>query len=434
MAGPALRCTPRLPACSKARPGEDPLSDDDPEPTRPRLTGLLRNPAIPARLLRRLVDEQNDQVRQYIPWRPEWTPEQFEELATHPDPEVRAQVARAQHITSQQRARFVEDPAGRVVAAMVQGPEWITYSHWDDPEPVLPEWAYRRARQRVPYVEVFFDTPWLPAEWLARLLPPGKTTAPVEPAALTRDEAEAMVADENSYRRRLAAQDPRLPADLVRRLAGDADHGVRLAVSMRPELTEEQRAAIDHRIEPETRVSPPAWVVQTTDRDVQHAIARSAHPGLRRGLAGNQHLDPALIPVLAADDDHAVRLLLCESQRDVPFELLLATYLEATVMTRFRLLTHPAFDRDGLALRLAGHPDPAARALARLDPHPPAGLIERLSHDEHPQVRQSVAAHRLLSPARVLALFAAPETTGQAAASPHLPVAVMEQILTDAAP
>ena len=40
---------------------------------------------------------------------------------------------------------------------------------------------------------------------------------------------------------------------------------------------------------------------------------------------------------------------------------------------------------------------------------------------------------RLLSPAKVLELFADPAVTGQAAANPHLPVPLMERILTDAA-
>ena len=166
---------------------------------------------------------------------------------------------------------------------------------------------------------------------------------------------------------------------LLRRLVDEHFEEIEALLEHRREWTAEQFEELATHPDPEVR-----------KRQVQHAVARSAHIGLRRGLARNQHLDPTLIPVLSADAHHAVRLLLCESQRDVPFDLVLATYLEAKVLNRVRPLDHPAFDRDGLAQRLADHPDPHARALARLDPDPPADIIDRLIRDEIPEVRGSV--------------------------------------------
>ncbi|MER5336821.1 hypothetical protein [Micromonospora sp. NPDC002717] len=110
---------------------------------------------------------------------------------------------------------------------------------------------------------------------------------------------------------------------------------------------------------------------------------------------------------------------------------MLNTYLEATTMTRCRLLTHPSFPRIGLA-RLADSPDPQARALVVLDPEAAPELIERLSNDPHPAVRGWTSKDPRLSPHRVLELFEDPSTAGAAAANPHLPVSVMYRILADA--
>lgn len=48
-------------------------------------------------------------------------------------------------------------------------------------------------------------------------------------------------------------------------------------------------------------------------------------------------------------------------------------------------------------------------------------------------MRCSTAADPRLSPTRVLELFDDPETTGRAAAGPHLPITLMNHILTSAA-
>jgi hypothetical protein len=120
----------------------------------------------------------------------------------------------------------------------------------------------------------------------------------------------------------------------------------------------------------EPRIAPAGWATRTRDPEVQRRCVYSAHIGLRRGVAYNPYLRPDLIAVLAADDDFAVRLLLCENHADVPAETVLTTYLEARTATAGRLLHHPSFQRVGLA-RLAGSPDPGARA-GRLESRSPA--------------------------------------------------------------
>jgi hypothetical protein len=408
------------------------LLDHHNKPARARLRGLARNPAIPGTLLRRLVDERFTEVRFYLSLRGEWSDEQFEALADHPDPNVRTELAEAIHVTPEQRLRMVEDPEFTVLCALVEGPTTFDLP-FTTREPLLPEWAYHRLIERDARLrDVVATSGWVPWELRVRLRPTlASAPAPVEESPLDRGEAEASAGSQNAWTRAGAAADPRLPADLVARLAADPSADVRLAVSMRPELSEEQRAAIDYRVAPADRITPARWAVLTRDPQEQRRCVYSAHTGLRRSVACNPSLSPDLIAVLATDDDFAVRLLLCENHADVPAETVLDTYLRARTMTRGRLLQHPALERVGLA-GLAESADPGARCLAQLDPEAAPELVERLSHDPHPAVRTSVAADPRLSPGRVLELFDDPLVTGQAAASPHLPTVVMERILADA--
>jgi hypothetical protein len=393
---------------------------------------LARNPAIPADLLRRIVDEQLKETEYVLIFRKEWTDEQFEAVATHPYRKVRALAAQAGHATPDQRARLVEDPDPGVLRALAEGPDWAHTWTWT-PQPALPTWAYERLLERNPGLELLLaDGPWLPQVLRDRLRPAGSPPAPADEPPMERQEAEVQAHDDNEWTRAVAAADPRLPADLVARLAVDPSPEVRLAVSMRPELSEEQRVAIDYHVGRDDRIRPARWATDTRDPEIQRRCVFSAHIGLRRSVTCNPHLTPDLIAALTTDDDFAVRLLLCERHRDLPAETVLNTYLEATTMTRGRLLDHPSFQRSGLA-RLADSPNPEARALAVLDPDAPPQLIEQLSNDPHPMVREWTAADPRLSPRRVLELFDDPSTSEPAAANPHLPVPVMHRVLADAA-
>ncbi|WP_433796553.1 hypothetical protein [Actinoplanes sp. CA-252034] len=224
------------------------------------------------------------------------------------------------------------------------------------------------------------------------------------------------------------AADPRLPDDLVARLARDLSPLVRLAVSMRPELTEEQRAAIDYHVGRDDRIQPAGWAATTTDPQVQRRCATSAHVGLRRSVAGNPELAVDLVTLLAGDPDFAVRLMLCERHREVPPETILGVYLESTTMTNFRLPGHPAFPRAGLA-RLADSPDPKARALVVRDPGATPEVVDRLSRDPDPVVRARATADPRLPSSRLPELLTTLSTATAAAANPGLPVAVMHRIV-----
>jgi len=206
---------------------------------------------------------------------------------------------------------------------------------------------------------------------------------------------------------------------------------VRLVVSMRQELTEEQRAAIDYTIEPHDRITPPDWLWHhLDDLDLMRLCVHSRHIGLRRGAAYSVHLTPDLVTVLAADSDFAVRLLLCENHPAAPADLLLRTHREATVITRWDLLERPNFPRDRLA-EFAGSPDPQLRRLAMVDPTTPAATIERLSHDPHEDVRADAAADPRLPVGRLLQLLGEAATATAAASNPSLPREAMAAILTE---
>ncbi|MFB6394614.1 hypothetical protein [Polymorphospora lycopeni] len=281
---------------------------------------------------------------------------------------MRELLAQAVHVTPEQRARLVEDPEPGVLRVLAAGSDCLVTWTWTQQQPTLPAWAYERLLERNPNLELLLaESPWLPQDLRARLWPAGPLPAPADEPPLERQEAEARAGDHNKWARVTAATDARLPGDLVARLAVDPSPEVRLAVSMRPELSEEQRAAIDYHVGRDDRIRPARWATDTRDPQVQRRCVFSAHIGLRRSIACNTHLTPDLVAVLATDDDFAVRLLLCEHNSHVDSETVLNTYLEATTMNRGRLLHHPRFQRTGLA-RLAGSPDPQARALAVLDP------------------------------------------------------------------
>lgn len=421
-----------------AQPLEVPLYVNDAflahhnKPARARLRGLARNPAIPADLLRQLVEQHLQEVETALMFRLEWTDEQFEALVGHPDHKVRKILAQAVHVTAEQRAALVEDPERSVLWALAEGPISLLASTWTLPA-ALPVWAYERLLERHPRLGLaMVDSPWVPQELRARLWPGESRTAPADEPPPDRRELEARAGDDSEWVRRTAAADPDLRADLVARLAVDPSPTVRLAVSMRPELTEEQRAAIDYHVGRDDRIEPAVWATKTRDPEIQSRCVRSAHTGLRRSVACNPHLTADHIRVLEDDDDFAVRLLLCERHSGVTHEAVLYTYLEATTATRGRLLDHPSFQRIELT-QLAESPDPWARALVVRDPEAAPQLIERLSHDPRPEVRNSTAGDPRLSPSRVLDLFDDPETAGAAAANPHLPVPVMHRVLVDAA-
>ena len=414
---------------------EDALLVDETQPSgndktaRARVRGLSRNPALPDTLVPRILEHPAADVVGVM-YRREWSDELFDIVAAHSDVRLREMLAHSGRVTAEQRIRMIDDPDPGVVMALLEEPFTA------QPQP-LPGWAYRKlaehpaVKRRLPLylpselsraaVAAFADVEDEEIASWARSRPTP------EPEPMTVERARTIAAGDSTRERANIALEPGLPADVITTLSADPDPRVRTYVSMRPELSERQRAAIDYQVSTNDRLPRLDWVLEADGEQLQRCVS-SAHPGVRRSAACNTRLTADQIARLAADDDFPVRLLLCENQQAVPTDLVVRTYLEARVITRSELLSHPAITNADLT-RYANSPHWGARALVVLDRRAPTDLIERLSRDEHPGVRNWIARDTRLSPQRLLELFEDPETTAAAAANPNLPVELMVAIL-----
>ncbi len=456
-----------------------------------RLDGLARNPAAPESVLLRILTGAEGPVRGSVFERDEVPAAVCDVAALHPDREVRGYLAVGAGATGAQRARLAADPDPWVRRQVAAGPE--VHGRWRQADPLPDEVCAalardedRRVRARLGMFAPVPDEVWAllladpEAEvresalyhWrgapVAAVLPllddpdPAVRRAAAHVAGVVvgspAEILEQVAAAESGWQRRETAagavlggeladrlyatgdEDVReglafntgLPDRLVAVLASDASPAVRLAVSLRPELTEARRAAIDWSLGSEDRIHPPAWVRRSlTDPVLMRACAESAHPGMRRFAAYSPHLPGDLVARLAADEDFVVRLLLCENHPAAPGDLLLRTLLASPFITRFDQLVRPQFPRAGLT-RFAASEDPGARLLVARDPDAPGALIERLSHDPSPGVRGVMARDARLPVDRLLELLHEPETMGAAAEGPALPLTAMESILAAA--
>ncbi|MCZ0998099.1 hypothetical protein O1M63_07965 [Streptomyces mirabilis] len=94
----------------------------------------------------------------------------------------------------------------------------------------------------------------------------------------------------------------------------DPDPKVRLAVSVHPALSEEERNAIDYEVPTDRGFHHPAPSVPREPEDVRRD-ALSAHPMLRRKAARVHELAPDLVARLADHEDPEVRALAVRDPR-----------------------------------------------------------------------------------------------------------------------
>ncbi|MFD5512964.1 HEAT repeat domain-containing protein [Streptomyces sp. NPDC127051] len=234
------------------------------------------------------------------------------------------------------------------------------------------------------------------------------------------------VEDPDPYVRRAAAEDPSVPAALALRLADDPDDGVRLALSLREDLTEEQRSAIAYVV-PDGYHTPPRWVVERgREPEVARRAAASGHVLLRRSIAMQERLPADVVELLAGDEDFFVRLTLCECCQDAPHELVVEMYATWHGLKWTFLSHHPNFARPGLA-RYADHPNPRLRHAALSDPDGGPDLVLRLADD--PAVSTWAVRDPRLPADELLRRLAMPAGALAAAANPALPPAVMHRLL-----
>ncbi|MGW6918353.1 hypothetical protein ACWGB8_31745 [Kitasatospora sp. NPDC054939] len=321
-----------------------------------------------------------------------------EVLAQDPDPKVRRTISGYRGLPPALQERLVADRDPGVRAAVLRRDLWERLA-----QPV------RDRLRDDPSVQV--------RDKVAALLRPAE-----EPEVLT---AEERVAHADGHVRSEAAGDPAVPRTLALQLADDPENRVRLALSMREDLTEEQRASIAYSVEGH---GPwPTWVEeQTTQPDAARRIAASAHVGLRRALARQPKLPADVVARLAADEDPRVRRYLCERCPDAPHDLLVELYATAQDRNWSALRRHRNFARPGLA-RFAGDPNPRLRRAALDDPQAGPELVLRLADD--PEVGVWAVRDPRLPADELLRRLTLPVSACAAAANPALPPARMHRLV-----
>ncbi|MFE6023873.1 hypothetical protein ACFQ6O_46930 [Streptomyces sp. NPDC056441] len=215
----------------------------------------------------------------------------------------------------------------------------------------------------------------------------------------------------------------------------DPQDNIRSAVALRPDLTEEQRAAVRHDFDPTSMSHTLPWVEDLHgDADAMRHLAVSSHPLVRRSVARARHLPPDVVARLAQDEDRVVRLFLAESCEDAPADMLLEVWRwwDGSLSHPDRPRSHPNFPRTGL-LRYTADPSGRMRRLALDDPESTPVDVARLARDPEAEVRRRAAEDPRLSPADAVRLLNDPEAhvRGTAVRNPRLPARVLAGLLHD---
>ncbi|OEJ97812.1 PE-PGRS family protein [Streptomyces thermolilacinus SPC6] len=354
-------------------------------------------------------------------------PDTYERLATHPNPAVRAAAAELPGLPAPFATALADDPVPAVRAAACPA----AWQHLDpparrrlldDPAPVARRAALLAHHEEHPLPRALHDAEDLGEQAVRR-------------CRLERDLAEHLAAHPDRDVREHLAANPHLPPDLVAALGHDPDDAVRLAVSVRPELTEEQRASVPYAFDARAMRRTLPWVAALhDDPDAMRRCAASAHPLLRGGAARARRLPPDVAERLARDEDRAVRLFLAESCDDAPADLLLEVWRwwDGSFSHPDRPRGHPNFPRADL-LRYADDPSPRMRRLAPDDPESTPELVERLSRDPAAEVRRRAAEDPRLSPATAVRLLddVHEGVRVTAARNPNLPARALVRLLRD---
>ncbi|MFF7211702.1 hypothetical protein ACFZAU_14390 [Streptomyces sp. NPDC008238] len=272
----------------------------------------------------------------------------------------------------------------------------------------------------------------MPREVLADLPDPRRA---LERCRLAPGLEAELIRDGDAEVRRALAANPGLSARGVALLAEDPQDDIRSAVAVRPDLAEEQRAAVRHDFGPALLSHTLPWVADLHgDADAMRRLAASSHPLVRRSVARARHLPPDVLARLAQDEDRVVRLFLAESCEDAPADLLLEVWRwwDGSFSHPGPPRSHPNFPRTGL-LRHITDPSARMRRLALDDPESTPADVARLARDPEAEVRRRAAEDPRLSPADAVRLLNDPEgyVRGAAVRSPRLPARVLAGLLHD---
>lgn len=359
--------------------------------------------------------------------RAELTEEICQKLASDPSARVRSEAARLAGLPAPLAIALAADPDDGVRCAVCPA----AWPHLDTPgrKALLADPAdkVRRAALLLHHRE----HPVPPSVFEAEDL----QTRDLETLCLERDLAEHLARHGEEAERVALAGNPHLDPDLVALLAEDPDEGVRYAVSVRGDLTEEQRARIPIDFELRSRSHELDWVADLHhDEDAMRRLAASSHPLVRRSVARARHLPSDVVARLARDEDRIVRLSLAESCDDTPADMLMEVWRwwDGSLSFPDRPRSHPNFPRHDL-LRYADDPDPRMRRLSPDDPDSTTELVERLSRDVSAEVRYRTATDPRLPPACAVRLLEDPHEhiRRSAARHPRLPAHVLTRLLRE---
>lgn len=386
--------------------------------------GLAHNPGASAGVIRRIITVQ-DGLTYPGTWLTmiEVSPETFAELATHPDAGVRRAVGENDHVDIEALAILAADatPRVRLVAVVMANDRGLTF-----PAALVAQLqndASDRIRSEAQHQAVRLAEASAPASRGAGpVAPPLKPRAPELPTA----EAESLIASPDSSIRAGAAWNPRVPRSLALRLADDPDDRVRLRLSLREDLSDEQRQAIAYIVPDGYHESPP-WIKDLeTDDEALIRLASSSHVLIRRSVARFRHLPAQVVALLADDEDFFVKLTLCQNCSDAPHELVIEMYAWWHGKTSWFLTFHPNFDRPGLA-RYSRHVNDRLRHLALRDPELTVDEVVRLAAD--PLIRSAALRDARMPTADLQAALLEGPRAQAAAGNPKLPDSVMHALL-----
>ncbi|MFE2853879.1 hypothetical protein ACFXJO_22470 [Streptomyces lavendulae] len=391
---------------------------------------MTGNPFLPPHALAVLTEDPDPQVRWTAvlmagEYNVELPTELTVRLASSPEARVRMHAIGLPGLPEETRLSLAEDPHPRVRARAISPWSWprlrpeVRASAEADSDPWVREAVEGAAHVDVPLATTL-------ADFLAEPDERRRDDAAYR-ARLDADLAVHLVAHDDSSLRRGAAWNPHVPTALALTLTADPEPSVRFALSLRADITEEQRSAIDYTV-PEGRHEAPAWVQERFgDPDALRELAASSHVLLRRAVTCAPELPADVVERLAVDEDYFVRLMLCENDH-APHELLVEMYADWKGLSSGMLANRRNFARPGL-VRYADDPNYRLRLAALSDPEATPELVEQLTHDPNDTVRGHAAADPRLPLARLIELLGRNHMPSTAAWNPALPTELMHGLL-----
>ncbi|MFE9439980.1 PE-PGRS family protein [Streptomyces sp. NPDC006602] len=308
------------------------------------LVAVERRAELPEDICRRLAADPSDRIRAEVSGIVNLPADVAVALAADPEPAVRVAACRVAwpHLDQRGREALLADPDSEVRSVA------LLARHRDHP---LPRSVFEAANLEA-------------HEW--------------QTLHLERDLAEHLARHGEPDDRIALAANPHLDPDLVALLAEDPDRNVRRTVSVRADLTEEQRARIPIDFDLSSRPHTLEWVrALHDDEDAMRRLAASSHPLVRRSVARARRLPPDVVARLARDEDRIVQLFLAESCDDAPADMLMAVWQWWTGSLTFpdRPHGHPNFPRHDL-LRYADDPNRSCglNGSESVQPRAPNGL------------------------------------------------------------